>query len=88
MLTMRTITATEAARKFSELLDAIESGERVTITRGKRPVVVMTPAPRYTGADLRAALEKIEPLDDDFERDVLSARSFVDDEVRNPWDDV
>ncbi|NYH52465.1 prevent-host-death family protein [Nocardiopsis arvandica] len=85
---MRTITATEAARKFSELLDAIESGERVTITRGGSPVTVMEPAPRYTGAGLRAALEKIEPLDDDFESDVLSVRAFVDDEVRNPWDDV
>jgi prevent-host-death family protein len=85
---MRTITATEAARKFSDLLDAIEQGERVTITRGKTRVAVMEPAPRYTGADLRAALEKIEPMDDEFERDVLSARAAVDDEIRNPWDGV
>lgn len=88
MLCMRTITATEAARKFSDLLDAIENGEEVTITRGKTPVAVMTPAPRYTGADLRAALEKIAFEDDGFEADVLSAREAVDDEVRNPWDDV
>lgn len=84
---MRTITATEAARKFSDLLDAIEQGESVTITRGKAPVAVMKPAPRYTGADLRAALESIEPLDDEFERDVNRAKEAVDDEVRNPWGD-
>ncbi|WP_121181375.1 type II toxin-antitoxin system Phd/YefM family antitoxin [Nocardiopsis sp. Huas11] len=83
---MRTITATEAARKFSDLLDAIENGERVTITRGKSPVAVMQPAPRYTGADLRAALERIEPVDDEFQRDVLKAREMMDDEVRDPWD--
>lgn len=86
MLCMRTITATEAARRFSELLDSIENGERVTITRGKVPVAVLGPAPRYTGVDLRVALESIEPLDDEFENDVLSARVVLDDEVRNPWD--
>ncbi|WP_028648852.1 type II toxin-antitoxin system Phd/YefM family antitoxin [Nocardiopsis sp. CNT312] len=85
---MRTITATEAARKFSDLLDAIESGERVTITRGRTPIALIGPAPRYTGADLRAALERAEPLDDEFESDVLKARAVMDDEVRNPWDDA
>lgn len=88
MLCMRTITATEAARKFSELLDAIENGEEVTITRGKVPVAVMGPAPRHTGADLRAALERNAFEDDAFEADVLSAREAIDDQVRNPWDDA
>jgi antitoxin (DNA-binding transcriptional repressor) of toxin-antitoxin stability system len=32
---MRTMTATEASRNFAELLDAIERGETVTITRGR-----------------------------------------------------
>lgn len=34
---MRTISATEASRRFSDLLDAIERGETVTVTRGSRP---------------------------------------------------
>jgi prevent-host-death family protein len=85
---MRTITETEAARKFSELLDAVENGEQVTITRRKVPVAVLGPVPRKTGADLRAALEGIEPPDDAFENGVVSARSVVVNEVRNPWDDI
>ena len=35
---MRTMSATEASRNFSDLLDAVERGETVTVTRGNRPV--------------------------------------------------
>ncbi len=35
---MRTMTATEASQRFSDLLDAIERGESVVVTRGNRPV--------------------------------------------------
>lgn len=85
---MRTITATEAARKFSDLLDAIESGEEVTITRGKVPVAVMGPAPRHTGAELSAALDGIEPPDDKFENDINEARAYVVPQERDPWADA
>ncbi|MFN8031348.1 MAG: type II toxin-antitoxin system prevent-host-death family antitoxin, partial [Dermatophilaceae bacterium] len=43
---MRTITATEAARRFSDLLDAIEAGESVTVTRGNKPIAELRPARR------------------------------------------
>jgi antitoxin (DNA-binding transcriptional repressor) of toxin-antitoxin stability system len=33
---MRTVTAAEASRRFSDLLDAVEHGEAATITRGHR----------------------------------------------------
>ncbi len=46
---MRMITATEASRNFSDLLDAIERGETVTITRGHHAVAEMRPARRRTG---------------------------------------
>ena len=51
------MTATEASRNFSDLLDAIERGETVTITRGNHVIAEMRPAQRRTGASLRAALE-------------------------------
>jgi len=47
---MRTTTATEASRNFSDLLDAIERGETVTITRGHHAVAEVRPARRRTGA--------------------------------------
>ena len=56
---MRTITATEASRRFSDLLDAIEAGESVTVTRGNRAIAEIRPARRRTGRDLRVALVDI-----------------------------
>jgi prevent-host-death family protein len=84
---MRTMTATEASRKFSELLDAIEHGETIRITRGNHPVAEIGPARRRTGADLEAALAGLPPLDPDFEKDIESALSLLTNEVSDPWSD-
>src|SRR5580704_6928062 len=56
---MKTMTATEASRHFSDLLDAVERGETITIVRGNHPVAEIGPAHRRTGADLRAALADV-----------------------------
>jgi prevent-host-death family protein len=82
---MRTITATEASRRFSDLLDAIERGETVTITRGNRPIAEIAPARRRTGADLRAALSGIAPPDDRFEADIAEALTLVHSDGSDPW---
>ena len=37
----RTMTATEVARNFSDVLDAVVAGDEITITRGKRRVAVL-----------------------------------------------
>lgn len=85
---MRTITATEASRRFSDLLDAIERGETVTITRGNHPVAEIGPARRRTGADLRAALADIAPPDERFAADIADALALVTPEERDPWADA
>jgi prevent-host-death family protein len=82
---MRTMTATEASRKFSDLLDAIERGETITITRGNQAVAEIGPAHRRTGADLRAALADIPPPDDSFEADIAGALELLDQEAPDPW---
>ncbi len=82
---MRTMTATEASRNFSDLLDAIERGETVIITRGRLPVAEIRPAKRRTGADLRAALEGIPPPDDRFADDIASALALIVNEGGDPW---
>jgi prevent-host-death family protein len=81
---MRTITATEASRGFSELLDAVELGETVVITRGNRALAQIAPAPSRTGRDLRAALSAVTRLDDDLESDISSATSLLTEED-DPW---
>jgi prevent-host-death family protein len=85
---MRTVTATEASRHFSDLLDAVERGETVTIMRGSHPVAEIGPARRRTGADLRAALTGTAPPDDAFARNISEAMSMVTSEVDDPWADA
>lgn len=82
---MRTISATEASRRFSDLLDAIEAGDTVTVTRGNRPVAEIRPAPRRTGRDLRAALSDVPPPDDRFAADIADAVGSLTHEEVDPW---
>ncbi len=79
------MTATEASRNFSELLDAIERGETVTITRGHHAVAEIMPARHRTGADLHAALEQIPPPDDRFAAYIAAALAVISNEGEDPW---
>lgn len=81
---MRTMTATEASRRFSDLLDAIEAGETVTVTRGGRAVAELRPAPLRTGRSLRTALEEAPLLDDAFADDLTGALGLLE-EASDPW---
>ena len=82
---MRTISATEASRRFSDLLDAIEAGETVVVTRGNRPIAEIRPATRRTGRDLRAALAATEPPDERFVDDIAEAVAGLTNEGADPW---
>lgn len=74
---MKTISATEAARRFSELLNRVGfRGERYTIARGGKPIAslspVATPVARSLG-ELPDLLKKLPSLGEDsesFARDV------------------
>lgn len=82
---MRTVSATEASRRFSDLLDAIEAGDTVTVTRGNRPIAEIRPAPHRTGRDLRAALTEGSPPDDRFAADIADAVANLAHEEADPW---
>ena len=81
------MTATEASRNFSDLLDLVEAGETVRITRGSEMIAEVAPARRRTGADLERALAaaKLQPLDDDIERDIADTLALVTNEGSDPW---
>jgi prevent-host-death family protein len=85
---MRSVTATEASRRFSDLLDAIEKGESVIVTRGNRAIAEIRPARRRTGKDLRAALAATVPPDDRFEKDVSDAVALLTADGTDPWADA
>lgn len=85
---MRTMTATEASRRFSDLLDVIELGESVVVTRGNRPIAEIRPARRRTGRDLRAALTETVAPDERFEKDITDAVALLTADGTDPWADV
>ena len=82
---VKTMTATEASRHFSDLLDAVERGETITILRGSHPVAEIGPAHARTGADLRSALAGIPPPDDEFSKHINEAVALLRSEVNDPW---
>jgi prevent-host-death family protein len=54
---MRRVTATEAARRFADVLDSVErDGETFLIVRRGRPVARLEPANAGRGSEIKALL--------------------------------
>ena len=71
----RAVSATQAARTFSDLLNRVQyRGERFIIERGGAPVGELGPVTphSFTGTDLVHLLEALPPPDGGFARDVMS----------------
>jgi prevent-host-death family protein len=85
---MRIVTATDASRHFSDLLDAVERGETITIVRSGRAVAEIGPAQRRTGAGLHAALTGVTPPDESFSRNIAETLALVTSEVADRWHDA
>ncbi|MTD55900.1 type II toxin-antitoxin system Phd/YefM family antitoxin [Amycolatopsis pithecellobii] len=88
---MREMSASEASRNFSAVLDAAEHGETIVVHRGGRRVALIAPAPRANG---KALLEVVQDwrgrdaLDEAFEENVAAARTSVTAELdSDPWRD-
>lgn len=74
---MSEITATDAARHFAEVLDAIEHrGEHFTIVRRGRVIAHLEPASRGKGADVKALMARHHP-DDAWSDELASTRALV-----------
>lgn len=59
---MNELSATEAARRFSDLLDAVEHrGETFVVSRKGRAVAVVSPALPRSGKNLKRFLRKHPP---------------------------
>ncbi len=72
---MRTVTATEASRSFAALLDEVERGETVVVTREGKRIASIGPASTGNGAEVLAMLAK--GVDPSFADDVACARTLV-----------
>lgn len=82
---MRTVTATHASRGFSDLLDAVEHGETVQVTRAGHVVAEIRPASPTTGRALRVALANGPRLDEAFASDIAAATSLLTADESDPW---
>lgn len=73
---MRVMTATEASRSFAALLDEVERGRTIVVTRGGRRIAAIGPISASNGAAVKA-LFAASTVDDEFAADVLAARDAV-----------
>lgn len=70
---MRTVTATEASRSFAALLDEVERGQTIVITRGGRRIAAIGPTVAGNGDRVIALLREAN-IDVQFADDVLAVR--------------
>ena len=83
---MARMTATEASRSFSDLLDRVGAGEEVEITRGGQPVAIIgPPAPRLVPARRLSELLSSAPRPDDGFADDLRTLRREAGPPREPW---
>lgn len=83
---MTRLTATEAARSFSEVLNRVAAGERIEITRAGRPVALFSPPPvaPLSGEAFDRLMQSLPRPDPDFAEDVRRARRDLP-RAEDPW---
>jgi prevent-host-death family protein len=83
---VKQLSATEAARQFSDLLDSVESrGESFVVVRHGRAVATIGPAVAGTGQALKEALRK-HPPDPEWAAELRELREEVGP-ATDPWRD-
>jgi antitoxin (DNA-binding transcriptional repressor) of toxin-antitoxin stability system len=77
---MISLTATEVARKFSQVISRVGAGEEVEVVRNGVPIAEMRPTRGrqvVSAARWRELMDGAPSVDDDFERDVEAGRETV-----------
>jgi prevent-host-death family protein len=72
------VGAYDAKTHFSELLEKVEAGEEITITKHGTPVARLVPvAKSYTAAERREAIERIKKLSNGLSLGGLKIRDLI-----------
>ncbi|HEY2764871.1 MAG TPA: type II toxin-antitoxin system prevent-host-death family antitoxin [Pseudonocardiaceae bacterium] len=83
------MSASEASRNFSAVLDSAEHGETIVVTRAGKRIALIVPAPRANGAALREVFGRWQgnaAFDDTFAANVATASEVVSAELdTDPW---
>lgn len=69
------------------MLDRVERGETIRITRDGQPVAELRPIRPATGRALRAALADAPALDADIESDIAQAIALLESGSNGSWPD-
>jgi prevent-host-death family protein len=80
------MTATDAARSFSEVLNRVAAGEEIEVLRSGAPVAVIA-APKsqlLSAARFRELIASAPRPDDKFAADVRAARALIP-AAEDPW---
>src|SRR5436853_7049926 len=84
---MTRMSATEVARRFSEVLNRVAAGEEIEVTRAGAPVAVIAPpkARLLSAERFRELLASAPPVDDAFGDDVRAIRRAVGPQQAPAW---
>jgi prevent-host-death family protein len=83
---MKTVTATEAARNFADVLDQAEHGETIIVTRGGRRVATIGPAAVGPGRAVKELLRR-HRLDGAWAEELQALRRLTVEQERT-WPDA
>jgi prevent-host-death family protein len=82
---MRYLNATEASRRFSELLDSVErDDESFVVVRHGRAVAMIGPPPKGNGKAVKEILQA-HPPDPDWAKDIQEALDLLEPEDLDRW---
>ncbi len=76
---MKTVGAFEAKTHLSRLLDKVEQGEKITITRRGTPVARLVPVEKEEKPDVSVVIERIRELRKGITLGGLSIRDMIDE---------
>jgi prevent-host-death family protein len=84
---MGRLSATEVARRFSEVLNRVAEGEEIEVTRSGAPVAVIAPPKtRLISAErFRELLASAPPVDEDFADELRRIRRGAGPAPESPW---
>lgn len=85
---MTTVSARDASRGFSALLDRVEhDAEEYTIVRDGKVIARIVPAREHTIRGFLTRRAASPAIDDDFGPDAISAGPLLIPDAANPWRD-
>lgn len=82
---MREMSASDASRNFSAVLDCAEQGETIVVTQGGKRVALIVPAPRANGPALREVFRRWQgnaAFGDSFTANVAACRTIATTDER------